>query len=83
MSYDHWKTTNPDDAELGNAKQPGENDELEQAYTELERLKAQVKELLEILTTEELLRLRRRCQLQGNERLAEVLFKVLLLAKAL
>jgi hypothetical protein len=22
MSYDHWKTTNPDDESLGNAKQP-------------------------------------------------------------
>jgi predicted RNase H-like nuclease (RuvC/YqgF family) len=39
VSYDQWKTTDPGDMELGNAKQPGESDELEDAYAEIKRLK--------------------------------------------
>lgn len=27
MSYDHWKTTNPADEELGSQLQPGQDDE--------------------------------------------------------
>jgi hypothetical protein len=27
MSYDHWKSTNPADDELGSQAQPGQNDE--------------------------------------------------------
>jgi hypothetical protein len=27
MSYDHWKTTNPDDQYLGSTPQPGQDDE--------------------------------------------------------
>jgi predicted RNase H-like nuclease (RuvC/YqgF family) len=39
VSYDEWKTTDPGDMELGNAKQSGESDELEAAFKEIKRLK--------------------------------------------
>jgi len=32
MSYDHWKTTNPDDEFLGNADQSGDRDEPENEW---------------------------------------------------
>ena len=41
MSYDHWKTTNPDDEFLG-PKPVDEPDELELVYRELDDLKAAV-----------------------------------------
>jgi hypothetical protein len=48
--------------------------EIERLTNELAATKA---EFLGMLSTEELLRIRRRCELQGNERLAAVLFRAL------
>jgi predicted RNase H-like nuclease (RuvC/YqgF family) len=46
MSYDQWKTTDPADEELGDAKQPGQDDELEAVY-EMLRLKEALEHVLE------------------------------------
>lgn len=45
MSFDHWKTTDPDDEYLEPKAQSGENSELEVAFAEIQRLETENREL--------------------------------------
>jgi hypothetical protein len=76
MTYDHWKTTNPQDEELGSQSQPGQDDE----STEVVKMKLSKRNPLlydgtisiDTLSTEQLRSLRRCAQRLFRESRADL-----------